>query len=55
MGRRRVTADGLLARAEANGYQGGKHEKKKDEVRNCNKPVDTTKKDQDPALDGYVL
>src|SRR5271170_1460893 len=36
MGRRRVTADELLARAEANGYKKGKH-KEKDAVRNRHK------------------
>jgi hypothetical protein len=54
MGRRRVTADELLARAEANGYKKGKH-KEKDAVRNRHKHVDNTKKDQNMVLDRYVL
>ena len=54
MGRRRVTADELLARAEANGYKKGKH-KEKEAVRNHHKHVDNTKKDQNAVLDRYVL
>jgi hypothetical protein len=54
MGRRRVTADELLARAEANGYKKGKH-KEKDAVRNHHKHVDNTKKDQNMVLDRYML
>lgn len=54
MGRRRVTADELLARAEANGYKKGKH-KEKDAVWNRHKHVDNTKKDQTTVLDRYVL
>jgi len=54
MGRRCVTADELLARAEANGYKKGKH-KEKDEVRNHHKHVDNTKKDQNMVLDRYML
>jgi hypothetical protein len=54
MGRRRVTADELLARAEANGYKKGKH-KEKDAVRNHHKHVDNTKKDQTMVLDRYML
>lgn len=54
MGRRRATADELLAQAEANGYKRGKHTEK-DEVRDCHKHVEKTKKDQDAALHRYVL
>jgi hypothetical protein len=54
MGRRRVTANELLARAEANGYKKGKH-KEKDAVRNRHRHADNTKKDQNAVLDCYVL
>jgi hypothetical protein len=54
MGQRDVTADELLARAEANGYKRGAH-KVADEVRGQEKHVKKTKKDQDRTLRRYVL
>jgi hypothetical protein len=51
---RKLNADQLLARAEANGYKRGQH-KEGDEARNRFKHVDKTKKDQNAALDRYVL
>lgn len=44
----------LLLELKPTGTKGGSM-KKKDEVRNCNKHVDKARKDQDPALDRYVL
>jgi hypothetical protein len=44
----------LLARAKANGYQRGAH-KDKDQVRDLHKHIDKTKRDQDAALNRYVL
>jgi hypothetical protein len=54
MGGRPVPADGLLARAEANRCKRGEHEEK-DEVRNPDKYVPKTKKDQDTTLGLYQL
>jgi hypothetical protein len=55
MGGKRATADEeLLARAKANGYKRGAY-KEKDEVRDLHKHVEKTMKDQDGALDRYVL
>jgi hypothetical protein len=54
MGRRNVTADELLARAEANGYKRGAR-KEKDCVCDRHKHNDKTKNDQDAALKRYVL
>jgi hypothetical protein len=54
MGGRPVPADELLARAEANGRKRDEHEEK-DKVRNPDKYVPKTKKDQDTALDFYQL
>jgi hypothetical protein len=54
MARTRAAADELLAQVEANGYRKREH-KEKDEVRSRHKRVDKTKKDQNAALDRYVL
>jgi hypothetical protein len=52
--RKKLTADELDAGAEANGYQKGAH-REEDSRRDRNKHGDDTKKDQDGALDRYVL
>jgi hypothetical protein len=54
MGRKRVTGDVLNTRAKTNGYKGGAP-REEDSRQVCNKHKDDTKKDQDKALDGYVL
>ena len=54
MERKKITEDDLNARAKANGYQRGAH-REKDGRRNRNKHIDKVKKDQDAALDRYVL
>jgi hypothetical protein len=54
MGRPQVTADELLARAEASGYKSGEH-KEKDEIHDSRKHVEKTKKDQEAALHHCVL
>lgn len=54
MGKRHATADDLLAQAEANGYRRGEH-REEDEVRDRHKHVKKTKKDQDAALNRYIL
>ena len=54
MARKKITADELSARARANGYRRGAH-RDKDSLRDRNKHVDKVKKDQDAALDRYVL
>ena len=50
----RPTADELLARAEANGYKEGRH-KEEDEVLDYHKHVEKTKRNQNRALNRYVL
>ena len=54
MGKGNVTADELLARAQANGYKRGEH-REKDQARDGYKHVEKTKKDQNAALNRYVL
>ena len=54
MGRRCVTADELLARAEANGYKEGRH-KEEDAVLDHHKHVEKTKRNQNRTLNRYVL
>jgi hypothetical protein len=55
MGKPGLTIDKLLlARAEANGYRRGVH-RATDEVRDREKHVMKTKKDQDRTLGRYVL
>jgi hypothetical protein len=54
MARRKVTGDELSARAKENGYQWGAH-RDKDSLRDQNKHVDKVKKDQNAALDRYIL
>jgi hypothetical protein len=54
MGRRRVTTEELLARAEANRYKKEEH-KAEDKVRGGDNYVDKIKKDQGATLDRYVL
>lgn len=54
MAKRKVTAEELLARAESNGYKRGAY-REKDSTRDENRHQDKTKKDQNAALDRYVL
>lgn len=54
MVRRTVAAGDLLTQAEANGYKRGEH-KEQDKVRERHKHVEKTKKDQNAALNRYVL
>ena len=51
---KKITADELSACARANGYQRSAY-RDKDGLRDRNKHVDEVKKDQDAALDRYVL
>jgi hypothetical protein len=51
---RKQTGDELNARAKANGYNRGTH-REEDSRRDCNKHKDDTIKDQDKALDRYML
>jgi hypothetical protein len=53
MGRKK-TVDELNARAKANSYKRGAH-REEDSRRDRNKHKDNTTKDQDGALDRYVL
>jgi hypothetical protein len=54
MARNKITGDEPSACAKANGYQRGAH-RHKDSLRDRNKHVDKVMKDQDAALDRYVL
>ena len=54
MAKKKITGAELAARAKANGYQRGAH-RNKDSLRDRNKHVDKVKRDQDAALDRYVL
>jgi len=54
MTREKVTTEELLALAESNGYKGGAHQGE-DHNRDPRKHNDKNKKDQDSALDRYVL
>jgi hypothetical protein len=54
MAKKKITGAELAARAKANGYQRGVH-RDKDSLRDRNKHVDKIKRDQDAALDRYVL
>ena len=54
MARKKVAADELNPRAKGNGYQQGVHQEK-DSLRDRNKHVDRFKRDQNTALDRYVL
>ena len=54
MAKKKITGAELAARAKANGYQRGAH-RDKDSLRDRNKHVDKVKRDQDAALDRYVL
>jgi hypothetical protein len=54
MARKKITGDELNARAKANGYQRGAH-REEDGRQNRNKHIDKVEKDQDAALDRYVL
>jgi hypothetical protein len=54
MAKRKVTAEELLARAKSNGYKRGAHQEK-DSARDDKRHIDKTKKDQNAALDRYVL
>ncbi|KAH0543790.1 hypothetical protein FGG08_001972 [Glutinoglossum americanum] len=53
MARKEATAEELLARAEANGYERGAH-REKDSVRDANRHIEKTKKNQDGFLCLYV-
>ena len=52
--RKKTTGDDLSARGKENGYQRGAH-RDKDSLRDQNKHVDKVKKDQNAALDRYIL
>ena len=54
MARRNNIGDELGARAEANGYQRVAHQDK-DSLRDQNKHVDKVKRNQNAALDRYVM
>lgn len=54
MRHRQVTAAGLLAQAEANGYKRGVH-KEQDKVRDAKRHNDKTKINHDGTLRRYVL
>lgn len=54
MVRKKITVDELNARTKENGYQRGAH-REEDSRRDCNKHIDRVKRDQDGALDRYVL
>jgi hypothetical protein len=54
MARKKITGDELSAGAKANGYQRGAH-RDKDSLQDQNKHVDKVKRDQNAALDRYVL
>jgi len=49
-----VTAEELLSQARSNGYKRGAH-REEDCKRDQSKHIEATKKDQDSALDRYVL
>jgi hypothetical protein len=52
--KRKVTAEGLLPQAESNGYKRGSIERKR-ALEATERHRDKTKKDQDSALDRYIL
>ena len=54
MARKKVTAEELLSQARSNGYKRGAH-REEDCKRDQSKHIEATKKDQDSALDRYVL
>jgi hypothetical protein len=54
MAKKKITGAELAAHAKANGYQRSTH-RDKDSLRDRNKHVDKVKRDQDTALDRYVL
>ena len=54
MARKKITDDELSAYTRANSYQRGVY-RDKDSLRDRNKYVDKVKKDQDAALDRYIL
>jgi hypothetical protein len=54
MAKKKITGDELSARAKENGYQRGAH-RDEDSLRDQNKHVDKVKRDQNAALDRYVL
>ena len=49
-----MTAEELLSQARSNGYKRGAH-REEDCKRDQSKHIEETKKDQDSALDRYVL
>ena len=54
MAKRKVTAEKLFARDESNGYKRGAH-REKGSTRDENRYKDKVKKDQNAALDRYIL
>jgi hypothetical protein len=54
MTRNKISGDELIARAKANGFQKGAH-RGPDGARHRKKHVGKVKRDQDAALDRYVL
>jgi hypothetical protein len=54
MMKRKATAEELLARAESNGYKREAH-REKDSVRGEKRHINKIKKDQNAALDRYIL
>ena len=54
MTKKKITGAKLAARVKANGYQKGTY-RDKDSLRDRNKYVDNIKRDQDAALDRYIL
>ena len=54
MEKRKVTAEELLARDESNVYKRGAH-REKDNTRDEKRHIDMAKKDQNAALDRYIL
>jgi hypothetical protein len=54
MAKKKITGAELAAHAKANGYRRGAY-RDKDSLRDRNKHVDKVKRNQDAALDRYVL
>jgi hypothetical protein len=52
--KKKITEAELAARVKANNYQRGAH-RDKDSLRDRNKHVNKVKRDQDAALDRYIL
>jgi hypothetical protein len=54
MAKKKITGAELAARAKVNNYHRGAY-RDKDNLRDRNKHVDKVKRDQDAALDRYIL